>query len=335
MIIKTLELINFQSHTHTTLNFHPNFNCLVGVGNSGKTSIIRALSLLLYGQWDSSWVQHGHNFCRVSLTTDTDIQVIREKGTSVNRYIVKSPGIPDQTYENFGVQVPSEVSLILQIFKVQLDATETINLNLASQMDPLFLLTKSGSVKAKIFGKLTGSHLLDAVLKQINNDKKNLSSEKKVKSDDVVNLKEQLKQYSNIGELKIQLDNIGLQIQQTTKTQATLERVKTLQSRIHDWKKQYNIECDNEAKLCGFDVENLDELTSKVNLLSKIKTLQTKMYRADSDVILKRTEEVNITKLLNSKVQEYVTLIKNNNVCPTCYNSVSNECITKIETTLI
>jgi hypothetical protein len=152
----------------------------------------------LYGTWDNSWVRHDAKFCRITLVTDTDTIVIREKGEKVNKYIVKVPNQIEQVYENFGIQIPTEIEQILQIFKVQIDANEFLHLNVSSQMDPLFMLSKPGSFKAKVLGKLSGAHILDYTLRELNKDKKNVSGEKQLKSIEVLELQKELINYEGL-----------------------------------------------------------------------------------------------------------------------------------------
>jgi hypothetical protein len=74
------------------LELDPHLNVLVGVSNIGKSSVSRALSCLLFNQWDKSWVRTGSKFARISVTTDTGVEVIREKGEKINRYLLTVPG---------------------------------------------------------------------------------------------------------------------------------------------------------------------------------------------------------------------------------------------------
>lgn len=50
MRIDTLHISNFKAFEHRTFNFHPNFNLIVGVNGTGKTSLLDALSVAA-GSW--------------------------------------------------------------------------------------------------------------------------------------------------------------------------------------------------------------------------------------------------------------------------------------------
>jgi exonuclease SbcC len=145
MYIKRIILENFQAFEKAEFNLSPNLNVLVGVSNVGKSSVARALSLILFNQWDKSWVKFGAKHCRVTIMTDTGISVIREKGEKVNKYILFFDGASATTYEAFGTTVPEPIQQALKIHEVQIDTTDTLNLNLANQMDSLFLLSQTGN----------------------------------------------------------------------------------------------------------------------------------------------------------------------------------------------
>src|SRR5277367_6812145 len=138
-MISSATLQDFQSHKHSTFNFDKGLNLVVGSSNQGKTSLVRALSLVLYNQWDKSWVRVGSAFCKITLTMDNGITVIREKGEKVNKYILQVANQPPQEFVNFGVDVPEAVSRVLRIGKIALDKDDSLTLNYASQLEPLFL----------------------------------------------------------------------------------------------------------------------------------------------------------------------------------------------------
>lgn len=114
MYISKIVLENFQAFDKGEFILSPNLNILVGVSNVGKSSVARALSLVLFNQWDKSWCRFGTKYCRVSILTDTGIEVIREKGEKINRYILRLPSQPEQLFESFGTTVPEQVQQALK-----------------------------------------------------------------------------------------------------------------------------------------------------------------------------------------------------------------------------
>ncbi|MCK9615819.1 MAG: AAA family ATPase, partial [Candidatus Omnitrophica bacterium] len=87
--IVEIEIENFESHEHTFLrDFSPGFNCIAGLSDVGKSSVIRAVKLCAYNQFDQKMVRTGASFCRVKITTNIGSVEVR-KGPDVNLWIIK------------------------------------------------------------------------------------------------------------------------------------------------------------------------------------------------------------------------------------------------------
>lgn len=330
MWIKSLKIENFQSHKETVLNFHPNFNTIIGTGNSGKTAIVRALSFILFGQWSPSWVRHGAKFCRITLTTDSGIEVVREKGDKTNKYIITQNGTP-QVYENFGVHVPEEVQKILGIFKVSVGDKEEINLNLSTQLEPLFLLSNPGAFKAKVIGKLSKAHYLDHALRELNKDKKKWTQEKTLIEKELESIDARLVSYTDIETKKAILDTINDDLVKIQQLQQKLEALKSLQKRIQTWKGSYDTQQQIATKLANvqqISIGALEQFVAKVKDLTKIK----------ERIALWKTTHASLTTALGDIAQQkvagvtnYGEILQRAKKCPTCFGDITHEAICKIQ----
>jgi exonuclease SbcC len=276
MFISKIILENFQAFEKGEFNLSPNLNILVGVSNVGKSSVARGLSLVLFNTWDKSWCKFGAKFCRVTITTNTGIEVIREKGEKVNRYILQLPNQPEQLFESFGVGVPEQVQQALHIQEVQVDITDKLNLNLAGQMDALFLLSQTGSYRAKVLGKLSGATYLDHAIRELNKDKRQVTAEKNLKDLEITELQTQIDKlaaieaYSTIiTDLETKLASLALAEQRVEGIKSLFERVKVLKAAwLREFKKQ---------ELLGpLDLTFIDQLAHKVD---NIKTLSSLSIR--------------------------------------------------------
>jgi exonuclease SbcC len=334
MHIKQLVIENFQSHKKAVLDFHPGFNTIVGVSNVGKTSVTRALSFILSGTWDTSWVRHGEKTAKITLLTDTDITVIREKGEKVNRYVLQIPGKVDQTYENFGTEIPSDIEKVLQIFKVQIDANEYLNLNISSQLDPLFLLSKPGSFKAKVLGKLSGAHYLDYALREINKDRKNLQQEKNLRDMEAVELQVKLVEFASLDAEKSKLDAAAKQMDNLVDLEKRIEALKTLFLRVQDWKGRYQAEITKEAQLEALLVPTVDSLDILATRLTTLRDLQTKISRNSASHDLAIIDLNKAIKASEAAKESYLGLLKQNPTCPVCTAPVDEAALSRIGATL-
>jgi len=332
--IQKFILENFQSHDHTVIEFHPNYNCLVGIGDSGKTSVIRALSFILFGVWDGSWIRHGAKFCRLILITNNGIEIIREKGEGINRYVVHQPGKEEQIYESFGIHVPQEIEQLLQIFRVQIDNKEFLNLNLSEQHDDLFLLKKPGSYKAKVFGQLSGGHYLDHALRELNKDKRNLNAEKHLKETECLELEKELMNYENLNTEKEKLDALSERIHQVMRKMEFIQQVKQLSSRVSTWKLQYTAEIEKERKFAKINLDkgkNLDELVIKLN---QLKLLKDKINEIIKNISVVSSTGLRIDELKEKVLQDYNGLLQTHKKCPTCFGDIGETQLAKIRENL-
>lgn len=334
MHIKQLVIENFQSHKKVVLDFHPGFNAIVGISNVGKTSVTRALNFILSGIWDTSWVRHGEKFARITLLTDTGITVIREKGEKVNRYILQIPSKPDATYENFGSDIPADIENVLQIFKVQVDTNEYLNLNVSSQLDPLFLLSKPGSFKAKVLGKLSGAHYLDYALRELNKDRKNLKSEKDLRDMELVELQVKLVEFAALDAEKSKLDAAAKQMDKLVDLEGRIEALKSLFLRVQDWKGRYQAEIAKEAQLDALLVPTVDGLDALATRLRALRTLKSGLDRNTSTMTSSVTALNEAIKASEVTKQSYLGLLSQNPTCPVCAAPVDESALSRIGASL-
>ena len=277
MFFKTLVLEDFQAHEKSVFNLDKGLNVIVGLSNSGKSSLSRALSLLLFNTWDKSWVRFGSKYCRVTIQTDTGIEVVREKGEKINRYILRLPNQSEQLFESFGISVPEAVQQALKIQEVQIDTTDKLNLNLAGQMDSLFLLSQTGSYRAKVLGKLSGATYLDHAIRSLNTEKRQVTAEKNLKDLEIVELQTQvdrlvpIEQYSsNIIDLESKLASLAIAEQR-------VERIRSLLGRVKVLKAAWLRETTKSELLVTLDLKSIGQLTQRVDKIKAISSLSSRI----------------------------------------------------------
>ena len=62
--IKKISIQNWESHEDTTLdNLSPGLNAIIGLSNSGKSSIVRAMKLISYNDFDPKCIRNGCENC--------------------------------------------------------------------------------------------------------------------------------------------------------------------------------------------------------------------------------------------------------------------------------
>jgi len=142
-------LQNFQSHKNTSLEFDKGVNVIVGVSDSGKSAILRALRWL----WTSRplgdyFVRWGEKDCIAKLEINGN-EIVRGKEKKQNYYSVNG-----KVLEAMKAEVPSEVS----------EALKLEDINWQGQRDLDFLLSLSPLEASKYIQRLCGLEAVPPIL---------------------------------------------------------------------------------------------------------------------------------------------------------------------------
>lgn len=170
MGISKAEVINFQSHEKTVLDFSEKMNVLFGDSDQGKSSVIRSIKWCIQNRPNGDkFRRHDTDESSVLLTKDDGFWVNRIRSDSKNEYRVK--GIKDPL-KALRMEVPEDVTTGLN-----LDEN-----NIQSQEDVWFLLDQSPGQVSKKLNKVSGLEMTDKVMKQVNTDIKVANAERNSKN---------------------------------------------------------------------------------------------------------------------------------------------------------
>lgn len=167
-------LDNFQSHKHTEVNFDDGLNIIVGESNNGKTSILRGIMWVIDNHpLGTDFIMAGEDECKVTVCYDDGTSITRgrtrkDTGYYDVYYRDENNTLQRTTYRGFTNAVPVEVANVHQMPKVNITKDIETHLNVLSQLDGPFLLTESPLVKASAIGRITGTHIIDAAVKDSN-----------------------------------------------------------------------------------------------------------------------------------------------------------------------
>lgn len=217
-MLNSLKIQNFQSHKKSFLKFVPGTNVIIGRSDSGKSAIKRALALGTQNQ------PSGTSFCSwwggdtdVTIKNNSDT-IRRIRGKSKNQYFLN-----DIEFKAFGQTVPEEIKAALQISDI----------NIQGQFDSPFLLTESAGEVAKHFNKLANLDKIDSSQAFIKSKLAKLSSNKKTEEANIEKYTENLKKYTNLEKLEIEVEvleqikndhlNLCKNVQKITSLQTQIE----------------------------------------------------------------------------------------------------------------
>ena len=238
--IHRVEIKNFQSHEDTTVVFDKGLNIIVGESNNGKTSILRAIMWAIDNQpLGTDFIMAGKDECKVTVVYDDGTYITRGrtlKDTGYYRvaYIDENGKMQTAEYRGFTNAIPIEVVNVHQMPKVNITKDIETHLNVASQLDPPFLITESPMTKASAIGRITGTHVLDAGVKDCNKTIQGNKKTIKVHADTIVEKDAELRALPDIDAL----EKVNAAYQAILKTieakYSAIEKVRSCQESIVD-----------------------------------------------------------------------------------------------------
>ncbi|SMO55836.1 AAA family ATPase [Melghirimyces algeriensis] len=280
-----LVIENFQSHEYTEIHFKEGLNVLVGSSDSGKSAILRAIRWLLYNQpKGTDYIRVGKSRCRVSLTLSDGTVITRIRSSSVNRYILLDIEGNEHVFEGFGSNVPKEIANAHGMHTLKLDLESNLPVQFGTQLESPFLLSETGSIKAKSIGRVSGAHFIDMSLQGTLKDLRSLSSDLKYQKDEAAKLREKLKPYTNLPDLLDRLEKAETFYRKAEEKNRDLEK---LQQLIERWK---NIQYEEDVvKKYLMKLSELDEAEKVLIRLERghFRFTQLKKIRSKSEYLSK------------------------------------------------
>lgn len=309
-------LRNFQSHENTHIDFDDGFTAIVGSSNSGKSSIFRAIRLVVNNSASAaSMVRSGESSLDVTLVNDFAEAVKITRGKSLSEYLVVDANKPgeDQEYKKCGVKTPEIVSQALKLS----------DLNFASQFDVPFMVAESPTEVAARISELTGSETLRAAVREANRLRTQITSDLKDRrlrlSDTIDTLKDQLPALK-AAEQRWEAANDLVDVAGALYRRSQQIRALALGARAHqDWLKHHSVV-----------IGDPDKATDTLNKASWCRD-SSRRLRAVADDITYHAEEANkaycaaedlIGKQLSHEAQ-LNQLMEDMDICPICLRSMN------------
>jgi len=163
-MIKSVGIVNFQSHEETAIEFSPGLNVIAGASDAGKSSILRAISWVVKNRPAGDSIRNWS--AKKNDSTIVEVVVANQGGEEVvtkerksNKVSYSTTRGPDPL-EAVSRDVPQEVSDILDLS----------DFNIQSQHEPYFLLNISPGKVAETLNDLVGLTVIDTSFKNLNSD---------------------------------------------------------------------------------------------------------------------------------------------------------------------
>ena len=215
MLIRKIDIRNFQAHQRLILDLEQ-FTAIVGPSSAGKSAVLRALSWMFHGDWDSTYPNDPEQDTSIAIQLENgDIWARFRKGKS-NRAMYRKPGEKPLTYMDFGEIIPGLLDAV-NVRPIKL-GTGKVNLNFSMQDDPIFMVHESKPAKAQWIGRLYGAHIVNSMLRMMAKDKRSIEADKKASEDEEGRLRNELLNYVGLDE----------QAEAIAKTKGLLDRLQQL-----------------------------------------------------------------------------------------------------------
>ena len=195
-VIERLELVDFESHKNTVVDFSQGLNIITGNSDAGKSSLLRALRFVLNNEpGGEDFINFNADACTVKLYMDNH-EIVRRKGRAnkVNEYMLDG-----KVLKAFGQGVPDEVKAVTGLTEV----------NAEWQFDRRpFLLAETGGFVASKLNEIVNLELIDYSLKNIGSTRRDNNQKLETTKEQYEQMQPRIDKYNWIPKAKLKLETI-------------------------------------------------------------------------------------------------------------------------------
>jgi DNA repair exonuclease SbcCD ATPase subunit len=292
-MIRDLTIRNFLSHKNTRLQFDKGVNVFVGQSYAGKSSVIQAIRWLINNRPSGdSFRSFWGGTTKVSMTTTEGDRVQRIKSNKLNEYRINDK----EPYRAFGTDVPDDVKKTLNFGEI----------NLATQFEPHFLISRSSGEIAQYFNRIAGLDQIDEGVKNVNKWIRQIQSEKEADEKEKVRKQEDLKQYEDLDEIEAKVKKLEKFEQKKEDYDKEIENIAHYIETIET--------LDREIENIEKKIEAEDKVNEIIELYQKRDSIAADIeelyeYRDTIEVVEKEIEDNSKKVKAESKINEITDLI--------------------------
>ncbi|WP_339007477.1 SMC family ATPase [Fusobacterium animalis] len=189
MIIKKVQLENYRSHSNTTVEFTKGVNLILGKNGRGKTSILEAISTVMFNTKDRTGKETGKSYIKFGeKSSKVDIDFIANDGREYNlkteffKTKPKKQTLKDMIGSEYDGDIQEKLEELCGIKKGFEETYE--NIVIAKQNEFINIFKDSGTTREKTFNKIFNTQIYkemyDSFLKEAvdryKSEKENLDS---------------------------------------------------------------------------------------------------------------------------------------------------------------
>lgn len=285
--IDRIEAENFMSYDKLDIELSHGLNVIRGESNNGKTNILRLIDWVEKNEpKGDSMISNWANSCWARITYSNGYVVERGRSrTSAGYYEITDPQGNTQRYEGFGNNIPPEVFNATQRPYVWITKDDKRDLSFASQLEPAFLVTESAPSRAAAIGRLTNVQNVDATIRRLNAENRELSKEIKIKQKLIDTETKKLVAFADLPDKLNQINQFQLLIENAKLIDSHLTKCREI--------KQVVTESDNiisaiDQKLAIYKdlptEEEMAEAEANASLIQALNKIKTTLHDADLEL---------------------------------------------------
>lgn len=280
--IKSIRLINFQSHIDNTIELEKGLNVIVGPSDSGKTAIIRAIIWVLFDEpLGDSIIRIGEKEASVIITMYDGSYVKKSRKTRSVYELYDSLTGKKEEFQGSKGDVKKRVANILGL-RFSSD-NEKDSYNIHDQLSPTFLISEGPAGKAQAIGRLVGIDILDEAVADTRKDivqKKQAINASLIKKEE---LEETIASFNDLEDEKLSL----------FKANENLNIAKSLNKKLENLKK-INTELISIKEAVGKNKKTIDDMANVLQGEEYLKDIDYQIVRLKSfNGLLKRRDDIN------------------------------------------
>lgn len=348
--IKTIKIVNFQSHEYSIIDLDRGVNVIVGKTDSGKSAIIRALRWLFFNEpRGTDFIRNGEDEVKVEILYDDGYIVRRIRNKKVNGYEIEINS-EVETYYGIGTDVPQEVINITGVKKIKFsESNDPVMINFQNQHDGAFMLNDSPAQKAKSIGYISKVNVIDEAIRKANQYEQSSKQVKRQLDEQLQNNIDELKKYDTLDDEINKLDILKSKLNELKSKSSHLDNLSNIRNNYFEINNSIFLGLNYIAKFNNFDnlikiFQNLNKKYDGINALEnkllqfrnnnasieECNTLLVKLKNLDNYRRLLIEVEIKINKLqtLNKIYSEILRI--NNIIYETNLNIKQTESIDQI-----
>lgn len=310
-MIRKIVLKDFMSHQNTVIELSDGVTVISGPNNVGKSALVEAIRCVCENPPAAFVIRHGASRAVVEIELASGEIIRWERTPASSLYRILEAGGKERIYAK-SRNVPEEVRRLLRIRPVE-TGSGRLDVHLAHQKEPVFLLDESGSKIAGFFAASTEAEYLIR-MRQVLKEKTRFYQEKKSELEsEIEEYRALLEAYRPLDELEGRVFECAAMYEAIANWDRKIEVLGTLLDELEDQKRKI-LECSqrtdlllrlesppdindtDELALMIYNLENagfrLEELLKEIDLLADVSTPPELKNAASLAELLVETDEI-------------------------------------------